>query len=660
MKTIKEKLNRVLQVVMAALLLTLISIGFMPVVAHAALGVGESVTFKFDMGGGSCNIDPPNYSFDGNHTYTANDAVVETSSGTSASILVGVDNPPSGKQFIGWQSADGKWIGGSDIPLALLASAENNGEYTFTAVYKDWGVWYNLDGGELSITSDVFLDPYDLSYAFDGLNDNERDTYVFLAAKDINISDSSKAFIGWMDDGGGSGMVESFSNFDFEVTGNRAELIAIYGSSLGHIAYCEPYEGLNNITSISDIPAEALITVDGGVAAYTAATQKIAPVPVPEAIPEGKAFENWNVYAVNSGMSEIANGITVFDTSGKSGDLVFTVNWKRAAGEGDVPNKKGIVVVKNEDGDRTVTLVDGSKYGKKATINTIKGSDKKTYKITRIADNAFRDDTVITKVSIGANVKAVGNNAFDGCSNLKTTTVSKKLESIGDSAFAGCTSLTKISIGKAVKSIGEKAFDGCTSLKTLKIGAGVETIGADAFNGCTSLTSVTIKMMNVPENLFKGNTSIAKLTIGATTKALSSNAFNGCTNLKTASLGKNLESIGDSAFAGCTSLLKANVGKSVTVIGNNAFNGCTSMKSTVIGKSVTHIGAGAYAGNANLGIVSVKSQNLTDPASVGDDFLKGILADAKVKIPKAVFDQTKAVFESKSGAGDQINYVKIK
>ena len=369
-----------------------------------------------------------------------------------------------------------------------------------------------------------------------------------------------------------------------------------------------------------------------------------------------------------------------------------------------VPTKNGVAVALNEDGDKTVTLMDGAKYGKKATINTIKGTDKKTYKITQIADGAFKDDETLVSVSIGTNVKSIGASAFEGCNNLKTATIGSKVEAIGANAFKGCESLKSFNTGAGVRSIGASALEGCTSLKTLTIGASTTTIGEDAFKGCDSLASLTVNMANTPNELFKGQLSLTKMKMGATARTIGDSAFDGCTNLATLSLGSKLESIGDRAFAetgikkanvsgrvesvgqyafsGCQNLTSASTGKyvktidayafydcqnlksasigaNVEAIGDRAFANCVSLKSTTIGKSVTRVGRYAYEGDSNLATVKVNSKNLTSDKSVGVDFLNGIKPTATIKLPKSVFEDTKSLFEEKSGAGDQVKYKKF-
>ncbi len=50
-----------------------------------------------------------------------------------------------------------------------------------------------------------------------------------------------------------------------------------------------------------------------------------------------------------------------------------------------------------------------------------------TCKVTKIAKNAFKNNTKLTKVTVGKNVSKVGSNAFKGCKKLKTVKLSSSL-----------------------------------------------------------------------------------------------------------------------------------------------------------------------------------------------------------------------------------------
>jgi hypothetical protein len=63
---------------------------------------------------------------------------------------------------------------------------------------------------------------------------------------------------------------------------------------------------------------------------------------------------------------------------------------------------------------------------------------------------------------------------------------------IGDDAFKDCSSLTGVTIPDGVTSIGNNAFQDCSALTSVTIPPSVTSIGNQAFQDCSALTSVTI------------------------------------------------------------------------------------------------------------------------------------------------------------------------
>lgn len=67
------------------------------------------------------------------------------------------------------------------------------------------------------------------------------------------------------------------------------------------------------------------------------------------------------------------------------------------------------------------------KTGKKVTVpDTIKINGY-TYKVTKIADKAFRNNKKLSKVTLGKNLTGIGKESFAGCKALKTVTIKSKL-----------------------------------------------------------------------------------------------------------------------------------------------------------------------------------------------------------------------------------------
>lgn len=98
-------------------------------------------------------------------------------------------------------------------------------------------------------------------------------------------------------------------------------------------------------------------------------------------------------------------------------------------------------VLTNSSKSRTVAFV--SLNNKKATSVTIPKTvkiNKKTFKVTKVSSNAFKDCKKLKKITIGKNVTSIGKNAFKNCTKLQKITVKS-------------TKITKISKNKIDKKV---------------------------------------------------------------------------------------------------------------------------------------------------------------------------------------------------------------
>ena len=81
-----------------------------------------------------------------------------------------------------------------------------------------------------------------------------------------------------------------------------------------------------------------------------------------------------------------------------------------------------------------------------------------------IAQEAFKNCTEITSVTIPNSVTSINGYAFAGCSSLTSATLPESLTSIIDGVFMDCSSLTSVTIPSNVTYIGSYAFFGCDNL----------------------------------------------------------------------------------------------------------------------------------------------------------------------------------------------------
>lgn len=144
------------------------------------------------------------------------------------------------------------------------------------------------------------------------------------------------------------------------------------------------------------------------------------------------------------------------------------------------PKKVGTVVKDSKGSFKVVDATQGaakveytapaSKKAKKVTIPNVVTVDGVEYKVTKVADNAFKKNKKLTYIKIGSNITEIGKNAFYGCTAITSITIPKNVRKIGSKAFYACKKLKKVTI-KSTKltKVDSKAFKGIKSNATIKV-----------------------------------------------------------------------------------------------------------------------------------------------------------------------------------------------
>jgi len=206
-----------------------------------------------------------------------------------------------------------------------------------------------------------------------------------------------------------------------------------------------------------------------------------------------------------------------------------------------------------------------------------------------IGNDAFKNNTTITKVVIEGGVTTIWPNAFNGCKNLQQITLPNTLRFVDWQAFANCTKLESITIPKSVKTIRFSAFKN-SGLKSVIFNA--DSINAGVFEACASLQNVIIgkSVRSICESAFE-ESAVTNVSIAHNgyLKSIDKRAFYKCVNLRSINLPAGLTSIGDMAFTRCDVLESISLPNSLTTLGQAAFSLCPGLERVSVGTCLKRI-----------------------------------------------------------------------
>lgn len=234
---------------------------------------------------------------------------------------------------------------------------------------------------------------------------------------------------------------------------------------------------------------------------------------------------------------------------------------------------------------KTVTI---TKYtGTESTV--ILPSTISRWPVTKIGEDALKDNTTITSVTIPASVTEIGSNAFAGCTNLTSVnyagdwsnlTIQSGNPAVQDAANAPLFDFEFTPDNTAVIVTNYK-YNGAAADVTIPSrykGKPVTTIGHAAFFN-SAVTSVTIpdSVTSISDEAFINCPKLTNISIPNSVTYIGFSAFSSCTSLKSITLPSSLSFISGALFLGCSQLTTIHIPVSVTSIGNNAFADCPSL-----------------------------------------------------------------------------------
>lgn len=299
------------------------------------------------------------------------------------------------------------------------------------------------------------------------------------------------------------------------------------------------------------------------------------------------------LYPKHTFTSDFTGEINIISTI--SSELLFTA----AAPEKALFTVNDSIVVRIMEPEDEIwyTSLDGNKinpapnnFGANIISNTYsdgKGIIKFDGKVTKIADECFRNNTNLTSVVIPNSVTEIGSYPFQGCTNLNKVIIGSDVNVIFGYAFNNCPSLPKDSYGLQYTSSNPLDNIMCitatdNTISSASILEGTKWIACDCCTYCSNL-----------EELIIPNTVVQ----------IQEYAFVSCGKLKSIVIPNSVERIDDGVFRDCYKLSDITLGTGLKVIDEQVFRNCQAKEIKYLGtkSSFNTISKGAmWSGSAGI------------------------------------------------------------
>lgn len=203
------------------------------------------------------------------------------------------------------------------------------------------------------------------------------------------------------------------------------------------------------------------------------------------------------------------------------------------------------ILVENDLPDHFPKTVTITKYtGTESTV--ILPSTINSWPVTKIGEDALKDNTTITSVTIPDSVTEIGANAFAGCTNLTSVTYG------GD-----WSNLTIQSGNPAVEDAAKDAAN--EQLFDFEFTPDNTAVIVKHYRGAAADVTIPSRYKGKPvtaiNNAAFPNSAVTSVTIPDSVTSIPDAAFYNCGNLETIHIPVSVTSIGNYAFADCPSLM---------------------------------------------------------------------------------------------------------
>ena len=256
------------------------------------------------------------------------------------------------------------------------------------------------------------------------------------------------------------------------------------------------------------------------------------------------------------------------------------------------------------------------------------------------------------------NVTSIGAWCFTNCGyNHLDVTIGDNVKTVGENAFRACYNLYKLTIGKSVASFGNKCFYKCKPenviIKDLAnwcyVDYGTSGNGANPISYAKHVYVNDEELVNlvIPEGVtlindfaFYGCEGIETVTIPYSVETIGEYAFGYCYNIKSALIGNGVKRIKRWAFSSGYKLEQLSLPQKLEIIDDGAFDNCSGLKSVTIGNEIKSIGSFAFGECQELLDFYCYANNV--PNTITDAFYESPIGNATLHVPAASVDAYKA------------------
>jgi hypothetical protein len=206
-----------------------------------------------------------------------------------------------------------------------------------------------------------------------------------------------------------------------------------------------------------------------------------------------------------------------------------------------------------------------------------------------ICDQAFRNCSGLTTLTLPEGLRDIGTNAFQNCNNLTRLNIpsieawlSVSLASASSTPFyssekghlfIGNDELTSIAIPTEFAGIGAYTFYNCTGIGEASFPESLQSIGSYAFYGCTRLSRINIPSLDNWISLQYTGAASAPFY-----SASEGHLYFSETELKSIALPQSKTELGQYAFYNCSCIEELTIPSGLVKVNSNAFYGCKSLK----------------------------------------------------------------------------------